>query len=251
MKVAIVFNGILRSIQYTIDNLNEYIFDQLKSEKIEYTVYCHNFVTDEINEIRNGVKNITFNKDNITLLKTDYYIENNQDDIIKTIDINKYLKYGCGWGKINSKTRQTSLFHILSLWSRKQIATLLKTHIDSKEYNYDYILFIRSDVMFHNKINFTKLFEKINNDNDCIIPDFQHFKGYNDRMFVAKPILGLYYGFYFDYIIDMVNENNKLHSETFNKLLLNKKHANVILDKNLLFSRVRADGKIKTENFNI
>lgn len=245
MKIALVFNGILRSIQFTIDNLNEYIFEQLKDEKIDYDIYCHNFILNEYNNIRNNENNIILNKDNFKLLPTNYYIQDDQLIISNNINYKKYLINGHRW---HNKTT-TAKNYILALWSKNKITSKLIENINNG-YHYDYIIFIRSDVIFHTKINFTNLLSKIKTNNDCIIPDFHHFKGYNDRMFIAKPRLAIYYGTYYLKLLNIVNEGYKLHSETFNKILLQKYNANVIKCP-IYFSRMRANGKIHKENFNI
>jgi hypothetical protein len=245
MKIALIFNGILRSIQFTINNLQEKVFKQLSKENIDYDIYCHNFVLDNYSNKRNNETNIKINLENLKLLNYDYYIEDNQDDIKNRLDFKQYLVNGHKWRNYN----ETAYNYILSLWSKNQITNLLKGNIENGKH-YDYIIFIRSDVIFHDNINFTNLFSKIKNDNDCIIPDFHHFGGLNDRMFISKPKLALYYGTYFEKLNLIINEGHKLHSETFNKLLLQKYNANIIKEP-LYFSRMRANGNIKTENFKL
>lgn len=245
MKVAILFNGLLRSIQYTINNLDEYIFQQLKKENIDYDIYCHNFNLKIYNNPRNIEKNIEINKNNFKLLPCNFYVEDEQEIIYKNIDFTKYLKNGHMWGNnIN-----TAYNYILSLWSKNKITNKLIENYNNG-IKYDYILFIRSDVIFHTKLNFRELFLKIKTDKDCIIPNFNHFAGLNDRMFISKVDLGIYYGKYFDYILDIVNEGHKIHSERFNLLLLKKYKANIIKEP-IYFSRMRSNGKMKNENFNL
>jgi hypothetical protein len=245
MKIALVFNGILRSIQYTIDNLNEYIFQQLKNENIEYDIYCHNFNLKTYNNSRNNETDIELLPENYLLLPAKYYIQDEQNDIKNNIDFKKYFVNGHKWEN-NNETAQN---YILSLWSKNKITDELIKNINNGE-KYDYIIYIRSDVIFHNNINFTKLFSKIKNDNDCIIPDFHHFFGFNDRMFIAKPKLGIYYGKYFEHIHKIINEGKPLHSELYNLLLLYKYKANVIKEP-IYFSRMRSNGKMKKEDFTI
>ena len=247
MKVAFIFNGILRSIQFTINNLQNKIFKKLKNENIDYDIYCHNFTIENYTNKRNDEYNITIKRENFKLLPCDYYLENNQHIIMNEIDFSKYLINGHNW----DDNIDTAYNYILSLWSKMQITNLLKKNIENGSH-YDFIIFIRSDVIFHikNNFNFTNLLNKIQTDNDCIIPDFHHFGGLNDRMFISKPRLALYYGNYFTEILSLINDGHSLHSETFNKLLLQKYNANVIKVP-IYFSRMRANGKRKKENFRI
>jgi hypothetical protein len=245
MKVALIFNGLLRSIQYTINNLDEYIFKQLKKEKINYDVYCHNFNLQKYNNSRNKEKNIILKPENFKLLNANYYLEDDQLKIAENIDFNKYLINGDKWGN----NHNTAKNYILSLWSKNKITQHLINNVKNGKH-YDYIIFIRSDVIFHKKINFRQLLSKIKNDNDCIIPDYHHFKGFNDRMFISKYNLAIYYGQYYNYILELINNGHKLHSETFNLLLLNNYKANIIKEP-IYFSRMRSNGKLKKENFKI
>jgi hypothetical protein len=43
MKIALCFWGITRSLKYTIDSIKEKIFNILKSNNIEYTIFMHTY----------------------------------------------------------------------------------------------------------------------------------------------------------------------------------------------------------------
>jgi hypothetical protein len=77
----------------------------------------------------------------------------------------------------------------------------------------------------------------------CIIPNFHHYKRYNDRMFISRPQLAIKYGTYFDQLLPL-SKSIKLHSESINKLLLTRYKANVHLDSRIVFQRVRTNGTV-------
>ncbi len=227
-KVAIVFNGLIRSLNYTISNLNDCIFKPLKENGYDYDIYCHNFILN-----RPYDNNITINKDDYLLLNPKYYLSDDQDKILKEIDINKYLTLKDPWDN-NYKSLKN---YILSMWSKNKITKLLESNI-KQGMKYDYVMFVRSDVLFNNKFD-TNFFNLIKNDNDCLIPNFHHWAGYNDRFFVSKPSLAINYGTYIDYIYDIIKETGN-YSELINKKMLYKYNANVILI-DFKFKRLRPD----------
>lgn len=245
MKVALVFSGILRSLQYTHQNVKDNILKPLRDANLDITLYCHNYVLPnnvKYSNIRNKEKPTTIPEENKTLLPFDYYLEDNQELIKNQLDLPKYRTKGNPWKK--SRNFVTLNNYILSLYSRCKITKLLQEHYQSgkEEYQYDYIVFLRSDVRFKKELDIIILTE-IDTPNKCIIPDFHHWLGgYNDRMFISKIDLALYYGTYFNHLYDLSLEK-LLHSETINKYLLEKYKADIIL-KPIIFVRVRTNGEI-------
>ena len=245
MKIALVFSGILRSLQYTHQNIKDNILKPLLDANLDITLYCHNYVLPDnvkYSNIRNKENPITIPQENKTLLPFDYYLEDNQEIIKEELDLSKYRAKGNPWSK--SKDYNTLNNYILSLYSRLKITKLLGEHYQSKqtEYKYDIIIFLRSDVRFQKPLD-TSMLKELDTPNKCIIPDFHHWKGgYNDRMFISKMDLALYYGCYFNQLYDL-SLKKQLHSETINKYLLNKYEADVIL-KPIIFVRVRTNGEI-------
>ena len=245
MKVALVFSGILRSLQYTHLNIKDNILNPLQNANLDITLYCHNYVLPDnvkYNNIRNKEKPISIPEENKKLLPFDYYLEDNQEIVKEELYLPKYRTKGNPWKR--SKNFDTLNNYILSHYSRWKITQLLKEHyqLGKEEFQYDYIIFLRSDVKFKKKLDINILTE-IDTPNKCIIPDFHHWLGgYNDRMFISKIDLGLYYGSYFNQLYDL-SLKKQLHSETINKYLLTQYNADVIL-KPIIFVRIRTNGEI-------
>ena len=92
-KIAICFYGICRSTNYTIDSINKYIFNPLRHMIINYDIYLHTYTVNSIyNNSRADEKNITLDNNLYKLINPSIYKIDNQDDIKKTIDFNKYKK---------------------------------------------------------------------------------------------------------------------------------------------------------------
>ncbi len=239
-RAAVIFHGLLRSYNHTQSNLESYVFKPLAAAGFDTSIYCHTFkLAGKYFNIRARESARKLDIDhNIALLNPTYLLTDIQEEVEKTIDIKKYLIKGDPW-RMN-KT-QALKFHILSLWSRKRISSLLQEHLHSGT-EYDMILFIRSDVKFNKPLNIPHLYNLLQTGLDCALPDFQHFSGYNDGMLVGKPEIALKYGFYFDEMEELA-KSVQCNSETCNKLLLEKFNAKVHLVPGILFKRIRTNGQ--------
>lgn len=112
--------------------------------------------------------------------------------------------------------------------------------------HYDYVLFLRPDVKYKNKINLEWL-KLIKNDH-ILIPNFCIFNDFNDRFFASTIENAMIYGNLFDELLKY-SKIKELHSETFHYELIIKKYkikANLI---NFYFNRVRANGKELINDF--
>lgn len=253
--IAIVFNGLIRSLKFTHENLKSHVFKPITDAGWTYDIYCHNFTLDtEYTNKRNNETATWLDPDEYKLLGAKYYITDNQTHIAETVNLPAYRTKGNPWPR--SRTYQTLNNYILAQWSKAKITRLLEQNIDTGQESYDQVWFIRSDVLFGKPIDPIKCLAKINShpatadNNTCIIPDFHHFNGYNDRLFIAKLPLAIKYGTYFDQLLEL-SKTHKLHSETINKLLLEKYKAHVITDPDIIFQRVRTNGEIDKRDINL
>ena len=249
LHIAIVFNGLIRSLKYTISNMESHVFKPITDAGWTYDIYCHNFTLDmPYSNERNAEPSIQLDADDYKLLNTQYYITDNQNSIAKTLKLPLYRSKGNPWP--SSPNYKTLDNYILSLWSKSQITRLLERNITNGISNYDQVWFVRSDVIFAKPIDPVKCLDLLKTDNDCIIPNFHHYKGYNDRMFIARPQLAIKYGTYFDQLFPL-SKSIKLHSESINKLLLTRYKAKIHLDASMVFQRVRTNGEIDKRDIDL
>jgi len=248
-KIAIVFNGLIRSLKHTISNLDSHVFKPITDAGWTYDVYCHNFTLDmPYSNERNEESTIQLDTDDYKLLKPHYYMTDNQTSIANMLNLPSYRSKGNPWP--SSPNYKTLDNYILSQWSKSQITRVLENNINNGIAKYDQVWFVRSDVIFAAPIDPAKCLAMLKTDNDGIIPNFHHYKGYNDRMFVSRPQLAIKYGTYFDQLFQL-SKSIKLHSESINKLLLTRYKANVYLDSSVVFQRVRTHGTIDKRDVNL
>ncbi len=240
--VAIVFNGIIRSLKYTIANLESHVFKPITDAGWTYDIYCHNFTLDTpYYNIRNRESGTVLNPDEYKLLNPKYYITHEQNSVAKEIDVIKYRTCGNPW--LETPDFKSVDYYILAQWSKTQITRLLEKNIADGLAKYDLVFFIRSDVMFDTPLNPMAYLKIIDSDAKCIIPDFNHYGGYNDCMFIAKPSMAIKYGTFFDRLYE-ISKYNLLHSEKIKKQLLDEYGAIVHMEPAIFFRRIRSNGEV-------
>jgi hypothetical protein len=257
-KIALVFYGLLRSIQYTLPNLQKQVFGPITDSGYEYDIYCHNYTFPPNHKYTNQRAreyNIDLDPNAHKLLNPKYYISDNQLDVAEQLNLPSYRTCGDPWPKTYFKTLDN---YLLAMYSRKKITELLAHNItsDPQRHIYAAVMFLRSDVLFEKPLPIPKLITlltetEITNTQKraCLIPNFHHWLGgLNDRMFISKPALALEYGIAFDLLLSLSKER-KLHSEQINKYLIQEAcNATPILVP-IFFARVRANGNILKEDY--
>jgi len=233
MKIALGFWGLTRSLKYTHASIQENILDVLKNNNIEYTIFMHTYCVDGLySNPRAGEKNITLDNDEHKLLNADKIHIDNQDEIKEKINLKKYRSRRDPW-KTNYKTVDN---FILAMYSK----TCLCGMIHDAKIEYDYVLFLRPDVKYVNKLKINWF--KTVTDRVICIPNFQLSKRFNDRFAITNMKNYLLYGSLFNKLHNY-SKRNPLHSETYIATML-KKNGVRWVPVRFYFMRTRAGGKI-------
>jgi len=240
MKIAIGFFGITRSLKYTIQSINNNILDILKLNNIEYDIFIHTYSLNNYSNIRTGeiVNTDDIDNEEYKLLNADYIEIDDQDTIKERINLLLYRTHQDPWG-----TNYNSVDNfILGQYSKLRLTNM----IDKTLINYDYVLFMRPDCLYLDKLPIDS-FHLINN-SSIIIPNF-HLYGsipFNDRFCISNINTYKIYGEVFNSLLD-VSKKQPLHSETIIGERMNNHNLNIIRIK-FNFSRVRFNG-ISVDNF--
>ena len=228
-KICICFYGLTRSLNFTINSIQENILKVLIKNNYYFDIYLHTYNLDIINNKRSNEHNIKLVPDEYKLLNSDYIKINNQDEFDKTININSYLIKGDPWPE-NPKISLMNLLRQLN--SLNQVNSLS----NSKNINYNYYLYLRPDLKYLNKFdcNIIKNYKK----NEFYTPIWGTFGGLNDRMgFGTKEVMDKF-AKRIHYSKTYANIN-KLHSEQFLKYIMKEY---IIKDIKLKANRIRANG---------
>jgi len=213
MKTALCLIGTGRSIEYTFNNLKNFLIDDIESDVIVYLT--KNKKSPIAEEYFNTLDDVNINVIEETPL-----------------DESAYQFLG-GW-PAPTTTRE---IYLQMLKSRSYLNTL----IEETNQEYDRVIFSRMDVIYEKPVN------DIIKDLDLSktwIPEFHNWLGgYNDRFAVSNQENMFNYFSVYDNIDKYASEGHALHAESTLKYHLNK--MNIPVEKfDIKFSRVRGDVEI-------
>jgi hypothetical protein len=223
-KVAIIFYGLTRTLEKTIDSIQNNLFKSLDENSIHYDIFIHTYKIygKYENKWSHEYSNNYKNEDVQALLNPKYYIWDNQNTIIDSINFDEYYKKLGNWtGMTSEMTKYLIKNMCLALYSKKRITLLFEEHIK----DYDYAIIIRPDLKLDTKLNIN-YFNELNNHN-IIVPAKDWFNGCNDRLMIGKPSVILYCGKLFDELKEY-SEKTSIISEKFFMDKLKEKSIHII-----------------------
>ena len=247
MKIALSFFGLTRSLRYTIQSIEKNILEELNKNNIEYDIFLHtyfletysNYRVNDVNEFTETIEDMDNNE--YKLLKAKYLQIDNQDEIKKEIKLEEYRTHQDPW---NSNYNSVDNF-ILAQYSKLQLVKM----IEKSENSYDYIIYLRPDVLYLYKFDIN-YFKNIR-DNIICIPDNCQFGKYNfnDRFAITNKKTYKIYGNIFNDLLQ-ISKKKPLHSETVlgERLIKNNINFKGIPIK---FQRIRANGKIDIKDLKV
>jgi hypothetical protein len=245
MKIVLAFFGITRSLKYTIKYIKLNIIDILIRNNIDYDIFIHTYKLNSYKNIRTNEFVNNIDNEEYKLLNAKYVQIDDQDEIKEFINLSLYRTNADPW-----ETDYNSVDNfILGQYSKSQLVNMIeKTNI-----NYDYIIYLRPDVLYVDKFNIN--FLKETTDNSICIPNFHlfNFKNenikFNDRFCISNMKTYKLYGDIYKYLLD-ISKIEELHSETIICQLMINYNLNIIyLD--FLFLRVRFNGIISENDIDI
>lgn len=230
-KIAICFWGLVKSLDYTLESIEENIFKILKDANIKYDIYIHTYkINGEYNNIYSKEQGL-LNYEEYKLLNPTIVAIDDQNKIKENLNLNEYRTHEDPW---NNGFKTADNF-ICALYSKLQVTNIVK----NTDIKYTNILFLRPDVKFLNPLDISKL--NIKNEFFCI-PKFSSHSGFNDRFFLGNYENGIIYGSAFNNLLEY-SKNKKIHSETYCQFYMTKINKLKRIDIDIKFNRVRLDGR--------
>ena len=214
MKTAVCFSGQGRSLEYTHENIQNYLVNKLGDVDTFFNV-CEDANSHKIEKYFNP-----------TVLNIE------PDELVDEKDYNFY-----------NNIRGTKSQYLMMLKSRKKVNELRLQYEKDNSIEYDYVVSSRMDVKYFNPL---EDLEKL--DSDYIqVPDFHGFScvqgnGYNDRFAIGNSKNMTVYFDLFDSLIHYSNLGHSIHGEStlYFHLLHNNIKTKYIPFR---FTRVRENGK--------
>lgn len=229
-KVAIIFYGLSRYLDKTINSLHTHLFNVLQQNNIDYDIFIHTYKIygPYTNIWRKYSTDNYINEDVEQILNPKYSLYDNQNDIINQINFEEYYtKLGNWTGMTEEMTKYLIKNMCLALYSKKSIVSLFEKYKD----NYDYGIIIRPDMELTTDIDIAWLSEL--NNNNIIIPSKDWFYGCNDRLCIGTKDIILYYGKLFDNLKEY-SQSTSIISEKYLLDMLTYKNIKII-SKNIQY----------------
>tara|TARA_B100001113_G_scaffold353684_1_gene359140 strand:+ start:5632 stop:6390 length:759 start_codon:yes stop_codon:yes gene_type:complete len=235
-KVAIGFFGITRSLKLTRDSIYKNVIGRLEELGYAYTIFLHTYELNNYKNIRTKESCTNMDNEEYKLLKPDYFVIEKQDIVIDGINPEKYRTHKDPW---NTNYNSVDNF-LLGQYSKMKLTDM----IEKSQINFDYIMFLRPDVMYLHPLEygfFNNVVEK-----KISIPKFGTYKPsrphFNDRFAITNQETYKIYGKVFNELFE-ISKKEPLHSETVLTKYLTK---NGIKYKyiHFVFKRIRIDGSV-------
>jgi len=238
MKIAIVFWGLCRSTEHTIESLQTNLFDVLEENGIEYTTFLHIWnLYRKYHNPRAGERNVYLKNTTWKYLNPDVHCIENQDTIDPTLKLKDYRKHGDPWknDEIKDYVPFSSVDNVVRALYSLMKATELWT---SSSETFDLVMYVRPDVRILQPFRM----EWLNHIGSKVIymPDFHLIEGVNDRFAFGTPATMKIYGMRYKYALQYA-AINALHSERFLAFILYKHQITTCLVP-FRFRRIRAGG---------
>ena len=238
-KVAVAFFGIPRASNICVPSIEENILNPLKRMGAKVEVFFHLFEIDQISNKRSGEDGLLDQSNYEFFNKYDGELEGPE----KCLDIWKYPdieKRGDYWGD-NFKSLK-NLIH--------QLHSLHSVTLRLSKYDPDIAVFVRPDLLYHDKISEGCLNKCLENPDAAVLPNWQWYMGYNDRFSICGKNAIRAYGQRAENLVDFIQlSNGPLHAETFLEYSLRLNKIRVVTTR-MRASRVRVGGIVENENFN-
>jgi hypothetical protein len=263
-RVAVAFFGISRGLKYTLPSIQRHVFDVLDRSGIDYDVFWHTVSTSAVNNLHAN-ENISNINEFDAMLMRPCRVSIVDQDVVAAQEFDKYCrakkakcskarsfdsdptsteKYAFGlWSEAFGDTRN----RLNSLHTQREVYTMIREHMSQYSIHYDGIIALRPDMAPITHIDLPlhiSALRELHNTHTIWVPDFQPFRGYNDRAAwgsVAGMAVYLQRGKEYRDNPSMPSSNS-LHSERFLKAYLDHKEVPVNEVSTFRSVRVRADG---------
>ena len=233
IKIALAFFGITRSLKYTIDSIKKNILEVFKKNNIDCTIFMHTYKLNVYKNPRTGESTDKIDNEEYLLLDPDFFLIEDQDLIKKELNLEAYRSKPDPW-----KTEYSSVDNfILAQRSKTQLVKM----IADSQMNFNYIIWLRPDVLYRKP--FSIAFLKLVNNTTICIPNFHLFGKYNfnDRFAITNMKTYNLYGDTFDSLLG-ISKKQELHSETILGGIM-KSRGLKVKKINFKFSRIRINGE--------
>ena len=241
MKFCVCFFGVIgRSLEYTIESIQQNILDILKENNIDYDIYIHNNYVETIPDCpkrMRGSSELGVKINNLIYKKLNPYkfLETKQIDFDKSYNWQQIYKNGDfhnnGFKSVRNAIRE--------IYSVKQVTQLW----ESSGENYDFFIYLRPDLLYINKLDIELILQNLHIKNLLFTADWLKSNGLNDRVYFGDKDTMLKIGKRIDFIPELIGQTDKRYNAELYMSDIVKKFNISTIDIKLRGVRVRASGK--------
>jgi hypothetical protein len=237
-SLAIVFFGLTRSLDQTIQSLQTHLFDILTRANIPYAIYQHTYVFRERYENRwSGESTDRYPNESYRILNARKREVEVQEDVIKTIDFDAYYRQPTIWtGEVDPELGKILIRNmILGYRSRQRAFQLLEPDLGS----FTHVLFLRPDLQLATHFDTDLLSYSM--PSGVFLPEMDSFVGCNDKVLLCESQNAAQIGNMGDYILSYSEQKTIVAESFFLDMLrmLNLKPCLIDLEYNVI--RVRSN----------
>lgn len=230
--VAICYWGIVRTLREAYPSQKKYVYDVLDASGIKYDVFFHTWQTEH-NLVWNRSMDKPIDYDAMDLVSPTSRQIDSQDEFWATIDFSKYYYHG---------EREWEPFlirnHLCALESMKRCGQLCK----SANKKYDYVMFLRPDALVNKRLPIEDIFSSQSPENTIVLPNYNHWEGYNDQFAVLNYRLFSWYSERIDGVAEFRRTNGRIVSEKYVKYVIDQHYVPKQVDFH--FDLLRPNGKL-------
>ena len=220
---AILYWGLTRSTKKVYKSHINRIFNVLKKNNLTYQKFMHTW--KKKNNIQRVWENIITQKidyNEYKLLEPDFYKIEQQEDFVKTLNINNFF-YKDVWAKkgdcVEGEWRPRLIKnHLCALESKKRCLEMVEESMQAGN-KYKYIMFVRPDCFIDDKLPLDQILPHLDKIN---IPNRDQGEGLNDRFAIMNYANAVLYGKRINEIAEFRKGNGRIVSEKYVKFIINK-----------------------------
>jgi hypothetical protein len=240
MRVAVIFFGLARGTQVTVENIQRNIYDCNRQLGVSFTTFASLNLLERIDNPRAGELGVPLRADEALNLRADTYLLVRQNDAHIATALSAVQRWGDeydnGW---------VSLRNVLH-----QLASLRRAWTMCKELTpggFDYYLFLRPDLLYLDEICLPDIARNFRAAGSIVVPPWHSWGGFNDRFAFADPRAARHYAERIR-LIPRYCAANPMHPEIFLAYALRRGGCRVgVLPARA--KRVRANGAVRDERF--
>jgi hypothetical protein len=209
-RVAICYWGLTRSTRHVADSHHAHIFAPLSAAGIEFDVFLHTWEAKD--HYIWWVK--THSSPDYTeheLLHPVSFRRDSQDEFLDGIDFSQYYySEECEWNPLLLRN------HICSLESQRRVTEMC---IESNR-KYSHVMYVRPDARIYSDLPVSQILEL--SGNEILLPDENHYEGYNDRFAAMTYDACLSYGTRINGLAEFRERVGYIVSEKYVKYVVDK-----------------------------